>query len=242
MKEKIENLKKEKQLEILREKEFIRLKGGLVQMGTSKPLPCPFEGFRRNETPAHQVEVKPFLICKIKVTNVFYESIIKGHERPLEGKDNNMPVTDITYGEAIRFCKKLNKKTGMKFRLLTEPEWVFAAAPSGWDYIHQGEKPDVAYGHVYNDGCKEFIVGVKDPRWLLNYFGLDQMGHNVSEMTYGAYYAPGNYGFKTDGMYYIARGGNYGHCKFGLRVHTRAIVDVADRNPRIGFRLAHDDI
>jgi len=50
------------------------------------------------------------------------------------------------------------------------------------------------------------------------------------------------YGFETDGMYYIIRGGNYGHCKFGLGVHRRVIVDIADRNPRIGFRLAHDDI
>jgi len=241
-KEKIENPEKEKQLEILREKEFVRLKGRLVQMGTNKPLPCLFEGFRKNEIPVHQVEAKPFWICRVKVTNVFYESIIRGHKRPLQGENDNMPVTDITYGEAIRFCEKLNKQTKMRFRLPTEPEWVFAAAPGGWEYIHKGEKPNIAYGHVYNDGCKEFIVEVKDSRWPVNYFGLHQMGHNVSEMTYGTYYTQGNYGFETDGMYYIIRGGNYGHCKFGLGVHRRGIVDIADRNPRIGFRLAHDDI
>lgn len=235
-------LGKENPLEILKEKEFVRLRGGLVEMGTNKPLPCLFEGFRRNESPVHQVEVKPFWICKIKITNAFYESIINEHRRPPQGKEDNMPVTEITYGEAIRFCKKLNKKTKLNFRLPTEPEWTMAAAPNGWEYVHEGEKPNIAYGHVYNDGSKEFIVNVKDSRWPPNYLGLDQMGHNVSEMTYGTYYALGSHGFETDGMYYIARGGNYGHCKFGLRVHTRAIVDVADRNPRIGFRLAHDDI
>ncbi len=55
MKEKIVLEEKERQKEILKEKDFVRLEGGLVQMGSKEPLRCLFEGFRRNEVPVHQI-------------------------------------------------------------------------------------------------------------------------------------------------------------------------------------------
>lgn len=223
--------------------EFIYLKGGAVQMGTTRPLVCNVEGFRHNEVPVRTVEVLPFWICQFKVTNVVFERIKTKHRRPPQANKDKCPVVDITYGEAISFCQEINKITGMEFRLPTEPEWVFAAAPVGWEYIHPGDVPDLSQGHVFNDDAENCVVEINDPRWPSNYFGLDQMGHNVCEMTNGHYHIPGgHYGSETDGAYYIAKGGNYGHCKFGLGIHRRLLVDITDRNPRIGFRLTHSKL
>lgn len=221
---------------------FVRLVGGMVKMGTDKPLFCKVEGHRHNETPVREVEVGPFWICKTKLTNGEFEHINPNHRRPSQALAEDMPVVDVMYGEAITFCKKINELTGMGFRLPTEPEWVFAAAPQGWEYPH-GDRSDVTMGHVYGDGREHSVAPVLDPRWKSNWVGLDQMGYNVSEMTAGHYHAPiGQYGAETDGMYCIIKGGNYGHCKYGPGVHRRGIFDIADRNPRVGFRLAHDDL
>jgi hypothetical protein len=59
-------------------------------------------------------------------------------------------------------------------------------------------------------------------------------------MTNGHYYAPGSDGYAVNGPFCIVKGGNFGHCKNTARVVTRWVFDVVSRNPRVGFRLAHD--
>lgn len=240
-----ETLTKEERVGVLNSLDFIRTNGGLVRMGTEHPLVCRLEGRRWNETPVRELEVKPFYVCRFKVTNEMFEVINSTHTRPPQAPNNDMPVVDITYGEALRFCKKVNLITGMNFRLLTEPEWVFAAAPYGWEFPYQENpnNPKLDWGHVYGDGIEQTVAPIKDPRWKPNFLGLDQMSHNVSEFTFGHYRISNEtWGGQDDGMYCIVKGGNYGHCSYTPGVHRRMIVDVSDRNPRIGFRLAHSDI
>ena len=217
---------------------FVYLRGGLVQMGTYRPIPCTLEGYRRNETPVRTIEVEPFWICRYKVTNLMFEAF-KPHERAETSPSDECPVTEITYGEVLSFIDWLNKDTGKHFRLPTEGEWCFAAAPFGQEYPH-GNTPNFDAGHVHGDSLPRGALPVGDPRFPRNCYGLDQMGYNVSEMTQGMYYTEGHNGAETDGAYCIVKGGNWGHCKRGPRLASRAIIDVADRNPRVGFRLAHD--
>lgn len=232
---------REEKLAFLELGSFVFLPGGRVIMGTNNPLPCRLEGNRRNETPTRETEVLPFYICKYKVTNAVFEIFNPKHVRPVQSPDDNCPVTDVMYGEALTFCSKLNEATGMNFRLPIEPEWVFAAAPFGQEYpVSNG--PDNALYHTFTDGLDHRAFPVDDPRWPVNCWGLDQMGHNVSEYVFGHYYTLGHSGAETDGMYCIVKGGNFGHCQNSPGVHRRGIADVADRNPRLGFRLAHDPI
>lgn len=231
--------------ELLRILDFVEIPGGLVLLGTEHPLRCSLEGRRWNETPPRRIEVAPFCLCRFKVTNIVYEMINPDHRRPPQSLQDDMPVVDVTYGESLTFCRKLNEMTGMGFRLPTEPEWVFAAAPYGWEFPYQAgaKDPRLDQGHVYGDGFEHGAAPVGDPRWPLNQFGLDQVGHNVSEFTYGHYRIPsGSWGAQDDGMYCIAKGGNYGHCPYAAGINRRLVVDVSDRNPRVGLRLAHDII
>ena len=234
------SVEKQKVLDSLK---FVRIPSGIVQIGTDHPLRCTLEERRWNETPIRHIEVASFNICKFKLTNNVYELINPGHKRPPQSLLDDMPVVDIMYGEALTFCRKVNELTGMDFRLPTEPEWVMAAAPTGWEFAYQKSprEPHTDQGHVYGDGHEHGVTPVGDPRWGLNQFGLDQMGHNVSELTFGHYrISNGSWGAKDDGMYCIAKGGNYGHCSYSAGVNRRIVVDVSDRNPRIGLRLAHD--
>lgn len=126
------DLSTEEKKEILLSSGFVRVEGGNVVMGTTKPLKCNLEERRWNETPARQMEIPSFWICKVKVTNVFFEKFNPTHKRPSESLKDDMPVVDITYGEVLTFCRKLNEVTGMNFRLPNEPEWTKAVAPEGW--------------------------------------------------------------------------------------------------------------
>ena len=219
---------------------FVYFAGGKVRMGTDRPLPCGLEGYRHNETPVRYVEVAPFYLARTKVTNIEYENVKNKHRRTLEGQGDNCPVSDVTYGEALNYCKRLSILHDLEFRLPTEPEWTYAASPRGQEFTF-GDEPDITQTHVFNDGTDEWIVPVNDPRWAPTPEGLDQMGHNVSEMMQGMRHTiTGEWESETDGLYYIVKGGNYGHCKNAPGIHRRSIADVVDRNPRIGFRLAHN--
>ncbi len=225
----------------LEELGFVYFAGGKVRMGTTKPLPCGFEGHRHNETPVREIEIAPFWIARTKVTNAEWEAQKSGHRRTLEGSGDRHPVTDVNYAEALNYCNRLNRRYGLKLSLPTEPEWMFAASPEGLEFPW-GNEPDTTKGHTHGDGTNEWLVEVDDPRWPPTKEGLHQINHNASEMTLGTRVAitGGALDAENDGMYFIAKGGNYGHCKWSPGIQRRSLMDIADRNPRVGFRLAHD--
>ena len=225
--------------EILQQMNFVLVPGGEVRLGTDKPLIGGVDGSRASETPVHYEHVDDFYICKFKVTNAEFERHFPKHRRSLHALEPDHPVVDVTYNEAIEFCRRLNKELGIEVRLPTEQEWTLAAAPVGWEYPH-GMEPDKKAGHVFGDGHEFGCAPVGDKRWNLNYLGLDQISYNVIEMTNGYYTVPGTNGFESDGTYYIGKGGSWGRCTQSPNIHRRRLIDVIDRNPRVGFRLAHN--
>ena len=222
---------------------FVAVPAGQVKMGIDQPLECGVEGIRHNEQPQREMIVaRPFWIAKQRITNKLFEAFLPNHLRPPQTPGDNHPVTDITYGEALFIIKRINRSSKMSFRLPTELEWCLAAAPYGWIYPLGNEASSELYHTFADTRDKGRVVAVNDNRYPANYLGLDQMGHNVCDMTADLYQSPGHFGADSDGMYYIAKGGDYGHCINSPRLASRMMHDVADRNPRVGFRLAHDEI
>lgn len=214
---------------------FVYLTGGLVQLGTPKPLPCRLEGQRLNETPVRQALVDPFWICKYCVTNEEYERFDKRHRRPLTSPKGNHPVTEITYLNAIMYAEWLVGQLGFSFNLPTEAQWTLAAAPSGFEYPW-GMERSRAKAHVFKPGV-EGPLEVNDDSLGVNYCGLFHVGGNVQEYILGTAYAAGTNGAATDGMYCIVKGGDWSHCPYSPGVHRRALVDVSAKAPTVGFRL-----
>lgn len=230
--------------ELLRSLNFVKLPAGRVQLGTPHPLPCAFEGHRINETPIREIEVGSFWVCKFVVTNQEFEEFNPKRERPPTSLRGKQPATNVTYYNALKYARFLSEKHHLYFTLPTEPEWVYAASPYGWEFPYQQEKsPDSNKAHNFVLGSSEYItLDVDDPRFSVNYCGLYHMGGNVEEFTLGSYYiSTGSWGAETDGRYCIVKGGNFGHCSFSSGVQRRGIVDVSDRSERLGFRLTHLD-
>ncbi len=231
-----------KQEDLLRELGFVLVPEGRVRLGTPQPLPCRFEGHRLNETPTREIDVEPFWICKFTVTNEQFEKFNHKRVRPPTSLKDSQPITNITYFNALRYAHWLSEQLGLFFRLPTEPEWVCAAAPYGWEYPYKAER-NAEPGKTHNFLIEESVyetLDLNDPRYGVNYLGLYHMGGNVQELTLGYYYTTsGAWGSLVDGPYCIVKGGDFGHCPLSAGVQRRGIYDVSGRSEKVGFRLAH---
>lgn len=89
-----------------------------------------------DEQPQHRVYVSDFYIGKYPITNAQYAVFVKAAQGgapthwknglPPVGKENH-PVVNVSWFDAVAFCKWLSQKTGNCFRLPTEAEWEKAA-------------------------------------------------------------------------------------------------------------------
>ena len=117
--------------------EFINIPGGTFQMGRN--------GATVAEVPVHNVTVKPFVIDKTEVTNYEYEQFVQatGHEapshwvgnKPIQGQEL-LPVTFVSYHDAVAFAEWRSHRDGVQWRLPTEQEWEYAARGGDQDNVY----------------------------------------------------------------------------------------------------------
>lgn len=202
--------------------QFVYVNPGTFQMGSN-------DG-EREEKPVHQVTIsKGYWIGKYEVTQNEYQSIIGSN--PSKFKDGKKPVEQVSWNDAVSFCKKLTARerkagrlpSGYKYCLPTEAQWEFAArggtSSRGFKYSGSDNLDDVAWYYensgncklndssfdndaLDNNNCRTHEVGTKSP----NELGIYDMTGNVNELCsdwYGSY--TGGYS-GDDVTYYIAPG------------------------------------
>ena len=108
--------------------ELIPIPGGTFKMGRV--------GAAVAEAPVHDVTVKAFDIDKTEVTNAEYAQFVSEtqHEppsnwaggKPISGQEA-LPVTFVSYDDAVAFAAWRSKRDGKQYRLPTEEEWEYAA-------------------------------------------------------------------------------------------------------------------
>jgi len=155
-----------------------------------------------NEIPKMKVTIsKDFYIMKTEVTQALYERVMG--ENPSFYKDENRPVDNVSWYDAVRFCNKLSEMEGLNkcytingndvswsnkscngWRLPTEAEWEYAAR-GGQSYKYAGSDniADVAWylgRWTSNSGDQTHPVGQRKP----NGFGLYDMSGNVAEWVF----------------------------------------------------------
>src|SRR4030042_6783822 len=109
---------------------FRFIPGGIYLLGS----PADEPGRYADESPPHQVRLKPFYLGVMEVTNAQYARFLKapGHPPPLYWEDKNLnapnqPVVGVTWEDAVAFTQWLTQITGVLHRLPTEQEWEAAA-------------------------------------------------------------------------------------------------------------------
>jgi formylglycine-generating enzyme required for sulfatase activity/serine/threonine protein kinase len=221
--------------------ELVDIPGGTFQMGRSDALPT--------EAPPHQVTVKPFSMDKTEVTNAEYSRFVRetnqaapqqwGSVKAPVGQEL-LPVSNVSYEDAVLFAAWRSKRDGVTYRLPTEEEWEYAARNGDKDNLYP-------WGNVWTAGRaatqeagvgKEQAVGTYPQggnRWGV----LDLIG-NVWEWTSTrASLYPGS-PLKLPPQnkdWIVARGGAYGSPANKVSATMRDWFAPNYKNPVLGFRL-----
>ncbi|MHC4251912.1 MAG: formylglycine-generating enzyme family protein [Planctomycetota bacterium] len=128
--------------------------------------------------PVHRVRItRPFYMGRYEVTQAQYGRMMG--ENPSEFRGPDLPVEEVRWSEAAKFCRRLSQRTGKVVRLPTEAEWEYAcrAGTKMPYFIDDGRSFDDYAWHTMNSGKRTHPVGGKLP----NAWGLHDMYGNVWE-------------------------------------------------------------
>ena len=158
---------------------IVEVAGGEIELGGGE-----------TKLPVERVTVKDFSIAETEVTNAQYAEFVKetGHAAPPNWKngeipkgEENFPVTQVSYQDALVFCSWLEKKIGLPVRLPTEAEWELAARGAAGNKYPWGSQWNKDAVLSKENGGK--ISAVKSFPLNRSPFGAYDMAGNVWEWT-----------------------------------------------------------
>ena len=172
------------------------------------------------------------------------------------------PVENISWDDAVEFCKKLSARTGKKVMLPTEARWEYACRAGTSTAFHTGDalKPGQANAVIPTkpgvwdrimawlgmSSAKKTIQTTPAGSFSPNGFGLYDMhggGWEWCSDWYGEYYASSP---KTDpkgpdsGLGRVLRGGSWNSYPEFCRSANRRWYGPGGRHYAIGFRVVLD--
>ena len=217
--------------------EMIKVEAGTFMMGATKEVKEPY----KIELPAHEVLLtEDYYIGKYEVTQALWNVVMDSKYSTNDG--DLLPKNYVSWNDCQEFIEKLNKITGLKFRLPTEAEWEYAArgGKKSKRYLYSGSNNvlDVAW-YDGNSSIKRHPVDTKQA----NELGIFDMGGNVSEWCqdlWGQYQNDSQINplGSSAGTKHVLRGGNY---FFDIRICYLSYRMFAESNYKDafgGFRLA----
>ncbi len=239
---------------------MVYIPGGSFKMGTKdkeiERLVEKFnwDGFRR-EKPQHQVTVPAFFMGKFEVTQEQYQQVMGNN--PSHFKEDKRPVEEVSWNDAVEFCKKLSQKTGRTYRLPSEAEWEYACRAGTTTPFYFGE---TITGELANYRAREIYasepkgeyreqttpVGQFPP----NAFGLYDMHGNVWEWCQDTWHNNYNGAPKdgsasidnNDSSRRVLRGGSWltypARCRSANRSNFNPIFDISNIGLRVVCVLA----
>jgi formylglycine-generating enzyme required for sulfatase activity len=156
------------------------------------------------------------------------------------------PVEQVSWNDVQDFIKKLNQKTGKKYRLPTEAEWEYTARGGNKSkgYTYAGSNTiDLVAKYGGNNNKSTSAVGSKSA----NELDIYDMSGNVWEWCqdwYGEkYYSnspSSNPTGVSSGSGRVYRGGSWGYSSEYCRTTNRNYYSPEYHNLNLGFRLCSD--
>ena len=233
---------------------LIQIPAGEFQMGAPEQ-----EADRQSdEGPQHQVKLGSFFMGQTAVTQAQWQVVAGLPKQQLELKDQpsrfqgaNRPVEQVSWEEAVEFCRRLSVRTGREYSLPSEAQWEYACRAGTTTPFSFGEtltpelvnyNGNITYASgstgVYRQQTTE--VG----SFSANGWGLHDMHGNVWEWCLDPWH--GSYeGAPADGSAWMAgggprkllRGGSWfadpRYCRSAYRDDDHPV----NRNSYIGFRV-----
>ena len=198
---------------------------------------------KKNDVFQHEVTLsRDFLIGVTEVTQKQYLSVTG--KNPSVFRGDTLPVDNVSWEDAVKFCELLSAKTGKTVRLPTEAEWEYACRAGTTTRYYFGDDLDLALlaDHAWyeaNSDRKTHPVGQKKP----NAWGLHDMAGNVWEWCADRYKGPYEDKTVTDpkgpptGDLRILRGGCWETGPLSARSTNRGAILSTRATSRFGFRI-----
>ncbi len=238
--------------------ELVVIPAGDFQMGSKRG--------HINERPVHIVFVDSYYIGRYEVTNKEYKEFIDatGYPPPVnvEGLDSdynfwdgrtypteieNQPVVNVSWYDAIAYCKWLSQATGENYRLPTEAEWEKAARGTDQRIYPWGNRKPTRMHSNYNrewDGPIRTIFNVgslakgKSPYWVYDMSGnVWEWCSNWYKTDYYEKSARSNPKGPKEGVSKSVRGGSWASDDNLIRSAARYGYYPDLRSSRGGFRI-----
>ena len=226
--------------EKLREKQFrlldmnmIPVKGGKFMMG----------GGSKEARPRHKVYLRSFEMCRYEVTRDLWFAVMGCNMSAY--KISDVPISNVRWTDVQLFIRKLNRLTGLNYRLPTEAEWEYAASggkkSKGYKFSGSNNLRSLrGKGYAFHTE----IVGMRLP----NELGFYNMTGNVWEICQDTW-SPDYKDAAIDGRAYfdvseskhVVRGGGLNSKRTWYDVRFRAFENSEFApDDEIGFRLVRD--
>ena len=162
-----------------------------------------------------------------------------------------MPVEQVSWDDAIEFCKRLSRKTENEYRLPTEAEWEYACRAGTTTAFHFGLTitSDLAnylgnYTYLNEPQGKYQEKTTQVGSFKANAFGLYDMHGNVWEWCQDDWHnsyqnAPddGRAWISGKSNINVIRGGSWGSNPDNCRSASRYCLNPGDRFNHFGFRF-----
>jgi len=230
----------------------VLINSGVFEMG-SEEFGIP------DESPVHTVQItKSIYVLECEVTQRLYSVIMD--ENPSEIKGNDLPVYNVSWLDAIKFCNKLSDENDLKqvYTITGNDLYVsFDTLANGWRLPTEAEWEYFSQIHIGNDFSNEALGkfawfsnnSVLQPHTVgklqANSFGLYDILGNVWEWCWD-YYNADYYSISPlvnpigpqNGTVRVRRGGSCDNGKLLVRTHCRF---TSATNPKTGFRIVRNN-
>jgi formylglycine-generating enzyme required for sulfatase activity/Tfp pilus assembly protein PilF len=173
------------------------------------------------------------------------------------------PVVNVSWNDAVEYCKWLSKKERKTYRLPTEAEWEYACRAGTTTRYYSGDDPETLskVGNVIDAAFKarfppgKYTIKANDGyvftapvgQFRPNAFGLYDMHGNALQWCadrYGAEYYSASSGDDPtgpdSGKVRVLRGGSWCLRPTSARSAKRSKLTPVNRNSTAGFRVARD--
>lgn len=157
-----------------------------------------------------------------------------------QAEDPTLPVTRITWDEAVGYCEWLTDVSGESWRLPHEAEWEYACRAGTTTPFSTGNmiEPEQA-NYLYEETGKRIGSGkLTEPgKYPPNSFGLNDMHGNVCEWTADSWRPSLDPSAPADPNRKAIRGGAWDYLPRMLRSSWRDGIPPQTRRDNLGFRV-----
>ena len=217
------------------------------------------DGRDDDEGPVHRVRIaEPFAVGVYEVTFAQWDACRREGGCTHNPGDagwgrGKRPVINVSWTDAREYVAWLSRKTGKRYRLLSESEWEYVARAGTTTPFYYGstvstEQANYDGNYTYGSGRKGRYRGRTEPvgSFPANAFGLYDVHGNVSEWVEDCWSdsyagAPGDGSAWTRGWECsrrVLRGGTWSNVPWSLRSANRDGRASGVRNSLVGFRVA----